>query len=67
MSKKHKFTERDITINDMYSRSGKATENMHLTLANVKKMKREQANSESRADAIREKMGFIQNSKTIVS
>jgi hypothetical protein len=41
MSKKHKFTERDITINDMYSRSGKATENMHLTLANVKKMKRE--------------------------
>ena len=31
MSKKHKFTERDITMNDMYSRSGQNTENMHFT------------------------------------
>ena len=46
MAEKHakkRFTEKDISINDMFSRSGKATENMHLTLANVIKMKKKES------------------------
>jgi len=39
-TKTHNFTERDIKINTMFSRIGKATENMHLTLAKVKKVER---------------------------
>ena len=34
--KNMKFTEKDITINEMFSRSGKATEDMYLPLAKVK-------------------------------
>jgi hypothetical protein len=36
------FTERDIKINDMLSRIGKATENMHLPLAKVKSYEKKQ-------------------------
>ena len=42
MQNKTKFTERDIIINDMLSRNGKATENMHLSIAKVKKQKKQE-------------------------
>ena len=39
MSKKARYSERDIVINDVCSRIGKATGNMYLTLAKHKKQK----------------------------
>lgn len=54
-------------INDMYSRSGKATENMHLTLANVKKLKRQELSSSAQPETkMAERRNQIQNSKPIV-
>ena len=43
MSNKRQFTERDIIITDMKSRSGKATENLYLSLAKVKKLQKDDA------------------------
>jgi len=42
-SKRQKFTESDITINEMFSRSGKATEDMYLPLAQVKQRQKERS------------------------
>lgn len=42
MSKKTKSSENGISINDMFSRSGKATENMYLSLAKIKKQKKQE-------------------------
>ena len=64
-SRRHKFTERDISINEMYSRTGKATENMHLPLANVKKLKREQYSSNSNVVKRDQKAPQIQNQKPV--
>lgn len=46
-----------IKINDMFSRIGKATENMHLTLANVKKKEKQMPDTSH--DALLKKMTQI--------
>jgi hypothetical protein len=44
-SKAKQFRERDIIVTDMRSRSGKATENLYLSIAKVKKLQREDEQS----------------------
>ena len=38
--KKKKFQEKDIPLNPMFSKPGKASENMHLSLASLAKLKK---------------------------
>ena len=60
-SKKTGFTERDIKIQDMLSRIGKATENAHLPLAKVRKMEQQAMKVKTKSDMIKKKMDKIQN------
>lgn len=63
-SKRQKFTESDITINEMFSRSGKATEDMYLPLAQVKQRQKERSLGQSgQANLIlaRDRRGQMQN------
>ena len=54
-----KFTEKDIRINSMYSRIGRATEKMNLTLANVKKMEQHDLIAAKREELLRKKIDKI--------
>lgn len=66
--KEPRFTERDINVNDVFSRSGKATGNMYLTLAKHKKQKKEEEQPvASRFNPLRDRRSKIKNTKTIVT
>ena len=55
-------------INDVFSRSGKASDNMHLQLAKVKKMKKEvEEFGEHSSHQHKDRKANLNNSKTIVS
>ena len=63
-SNRHKFTEADITINEMFSRSGKATEDMYLPLAQVKQKQKERSlglNGRANLVLARDRRSQIQN------
>jgi hypothetical protein len=68
-SKTKQFRERDIIITDMRSRSGKATENLYLSIAKVKKLQRddEQLTQKNSANFLRDRRSQLQNTKTIVT
>ena len=68
-SKTKQFRERDIIITDMRSRSGKATENLYLSIAKVKKLQRddEKLTQKNSANFLRDRRSQLQNTKTIVT
>lgn len=51
--KGQKFTEKDIVINSMHSRRGKATEFLHLALAKIKKLQKEDGEENEPTSSIR--------------